>query len=209
MNKLFTMKMNRVSLSKKKVEMPDTYTSDILRTRFNAFMLEVETTKAIRDKTALPIRCQNPPEDITENIVKFVIRNFEGDNNCMWAKSIGKKGDLISGSVQKEVKAFMSSAPCTFGPRKVFDVIYFLDIRAITDDVLEVWRVNLTSESPEWKNMKINATETFADQCNQRRRPHIPWEDIRSQIADHCTSLYRGSFEGIFTAVAPVVEPLA
>jgi len=202
-------KMDQAPAKPKKVEMPDTYTADILRTRFNAFKLEVATTKSIRDATGLPIRCQNPPEDITENIVKFIIRNYEGDTTCEWAKCVGKKGDLVSGALQKEVKAFMSPGPSSFGPRKVFDVIYFLDIRNIVEDELEVWRVNLTNESPEWKNMKMNATETFADQCAQGRRPHISWDAILPQIRDHCTSLYRGPFEGIFTEVVPVAEPPA
>ena len=202
MDKEPTMKTN---VSK----MTDNYTEDILRTRFNTFKTEVATTKAIRDTTGMPIRCQNPPEDITENVVKFAIRNFEGDAHCEWAKCLGRKGDLVSGSLQKEVKAFMSPGPSSFGPRKVFDAIYFLDMRNLMDDRLEVWKVNLTHESPEWKNMKMNATETFADQCAQGRRPHIPWDSILPQIRDHCTLLYSGAFEGIFTATAQGAVPPA
>lgn len=191
-------------------KMTDNYTPQILRRRYNAFKLEVATTKEIRETIGLPIRCQNPPEDITENIVKFVIHKYEGDRDCQWAKSLGRKGDLVSGSLQKEVKAFMSPGPSSFGPHKVFDAIYFLDIRGMVDDHIVVWKVNLTNESPEWKNMKVNATQTFADQCAQGRRPHISWDLIRPQITDHCMILYEGPFEGIFTQVmAPGAEPLA
>lgn len=189
--------------------MIDNYTSEILRRRFNAFKIEVATTKTIVATTGLPIRCQNPPEDITENIVKFVCHNYEGDKSCEWAKAVGRKGDLVSGSIQKEVKAFMSSGPSSFGPRKVFDAIYFLDIRRLEDDHIVIWKVNLTNESDAWKNIRMNATETFADQCTQGRRPHIAWELLRPQIADHCSILYEGTFEGIFTAKAPPVQQLA
>lgn len=188
----------------------DNYTPTILRARYSAFKMEVATTRAIRTETGLPIRCQNPPEDITENIVKFVIRNYEGDPNCEWAKCLGKKGDLVSGSRQLEAKAFMSPGPSSFGPRKVFDAIYFNDLIGIMEDNIKVWKVNLTNEASEWKNMKVNATETFADQCAQGRRPHIGWDAIHPQISNHCTLLYQGPFEGIFTpAVAPVAEQLA
>jgi hypothetical protein len=190
-------------------KMTDNYTPDILRRRYNAFKLEVATTKEIRESTGIPIRSQNPPEDITENIVKNVIHKFEGDTACRWAKSVGCKGDLVSGSIRKEVKAFMSPGPSSFGPRKEFDDIYFLDIRRLVDDHIVVHKVNLTNESPEWRNMRVNANETFADQCAQGRRPHIAWDAIHPQIADHCVILYEGPFEGIFREVAPVAEPLA
>lgn len=204
----YKLKLN-IMKQKDKAPVQDTYTEEILRTRYTTFKAEVATTRAISLTTGLPIRCQNPPEDITENIVKFVIRNFEGDTTCEWAKCVGKKGDLVSGSMQKEIKAFMSSGPSSFGPRKVFDRIYFLDLRSIVEDKLVVWSVNLTNESSAWKNIRMNASETFADQCAQGRRPHISWEAIRPQIADHVTKLYEGSFEGIFTpATVPVSQPV-
>ena len=201
--------------------MTDTYTPDILRRRFNAFKLEVATTKQICESTGLHIRCQNPPEDITENIAKFVIRKCNLGPHCKWAKCVGKEGDLVAGVMDDEsegpihgickieVKAFMSTGPCSFGPRKEFDRICFVDLRNMMEDDIQVWYVNLTNNSHEWKNMKVNKNQTFQDQCAQGRRPHIEWAKIYSQIQDHCVSIYHGTFEGIFTEVAPVDPPLA
>ena len=62
----------------------------------------------------MQIRHQNTPEDITENIVKFIIRKCEQDNTCVWCKGINKKfgltGDLYSQKYNKkmpiEIKSF-------------------------------------------------------------------------------------------------------
>jgi hypothetical protein len=180
----------------------DNYSSDILRQRYNGFkdshinLLEINGTKK------LGIRCQNPPEDITENIVKFIMINYDNDPTCKWAKSVGKNGDLYSEKYSAdsppEVKAFMSNGPCSFGPTKKFGVIYFLDMRLCIKDTLICWRVNVSDESPEWRQMKMNKNQTYEQQCNEKRRPHISWDNIHSQISEKCVKVYEGTFEGIF-----------
>ena len=180
----------------------DKYTPEILQQRYNDYKHSVETTEQIIKATGLPIRHQNPPEDITENIVKFLIYYYESDHSVKWAKAIGLNGDLASEKYDHEypieIKAFTSDGPSSFGPKKKFGVIYFLDMRGWLNNVFILWKVNVSSNSPEWKQMKMNKTQTNEEQCDAGRRPHISWDNIYSQIKDQCVKVYEGTFENIF-----------
>lgn len=181
----------------------DKYTPIILRQRYYFFKnAYIELSKLITT-TQLPIRHQNPPEDITENIAKFIIRNYDNDISCKWAKEIGLNGDLYSNKYDSksllEVKAFISDGPTQFGPKKKFSVLYFLDLRNWISDKIILWRVNLTNESAEIKQIKMNKMQTHENQCDQGRRPRITWDKLYPQISDHCVKIYEGTFENIFT----------
>lgn len=191
-------------------EKEDKYTHDILSKRYNEYRDSYNNTSEIIKTTYLPIRHQNPPEDITENIAKFIIKNYDNDPTCKWAKSIGLTGDLYSEKYTieypAEIKALTSDGPSSFGPDKKFSVIYFLDMRQWLYDIIILWRVNLTSESSEWKGIKMNKTQTFEDQCKEGRRPHIAWDKLYQQISDYCVKVYEGTFEGIFTPQVTVLD---
>ena len=180
-----------------KKPLEDGYTVELLRMRANLYKHKyIETAKMIKE-TGMPIRQENTPEDITENMAKFIIKRQ--DPTIKWAKSIGVKGDLCS-EIQTlpEVKSFISNGPSSFGPKKVFGVIYFLDLRRwIEEDNIVLWKVNLTNESPEWKGLKMNKLQTNEEQCGEKRRPHISWDKIYEQIGVHCEQIYSGTFEDI------------
>jgi hypothetical protein len=206
---------NFSSLKIKKSVQPkkdDKYTSDILRIRYNMYRDNYIKTMGIIKETELPIRHQNPPEDITENIVKFIIINYDNDPSCKWAKGIDMKGDLYSDKypidLLPEVKAFTSGGPSSFGPKKKFGVIYFLDMRLWLNDTFILWKLNLSNESPEWKHIKMNKTQTHEEQCEEGRRPHISWDKIYSQLPDKCIKVYCGNFEGIFIQSLVVSDAL-
>jgi hypothetical protein len=190
---------------KKSIIRTDDYTSDDLRERFTAFKNYVRSYLHLRAHIRKLIRAINIPEDISENIVKFIIRNILGHINCSWCKSLGMSGDLIDVEGGVEVKAFSSPGPSSFGPRKKFDVIYFLDMRNWIDDVIILWKVNLSNESPQWKALKMNKKEDNKTQCDRGVRPHIAWSKIYPQISEHCTKVYEGTFEGIFIPVVKEV----
>ena len=97
-----------------------------------------------------------------------------------------------------EIKALTSDGPSSFGPNKKFGVIYFLDMRDWKNDLFILWRVNVTNESHEWKQIKMNKTQTNGEQCDEKRRPHISWDKIHEQIPDKCEKVYEGTFENIF-----------
>jgi hypothetical protein len=186
--------------------MPDNYSEDILRRRLAIFIEWHNQVIDMNKEFGLCIRNVNVPEDISENIVKFIARNHDDDASCKWAKCLGLNGDLYSNKYPAvsppEVKAFMSDGPSSFGPKKKFGAIYFLDLRELLTDKITLWKIMLTNESQEWKQLKMNKTQTHEEQSNQGRRPHISWDSIYKQIKDKCPDkcekVYEGSFEGIF-----------
>jgi hypothetical protein len=177
----------------------DNYTAEVLSQRYTLYRDFIRGSQDVIGSTRLPIRLANPPEDVTENIVKFIIRNKMGDATCKWAKAVGASGDLVSEMEGlQEVKAFTSDGPCSFGPQKVFDVLYFLDLRRWLDNHIVLWRTDLNNNSSAWKSLKMNKTETNEEQCAQGRRPHIAFEKIYEQISGDCVKVYEGTFEEIF-----------
>lgn len=185
----------------------DRYDKNTLKSRFTNFKnMYISDEQLI--KNGLNIRHQNTPEDITENIVKFIIINHENDTSCVWCKGVDKKyglkGDLFSNKYDKsapiEVKSFTSSGPSQFGPDKKFSVLYFLDLRQWLNDNIILWKVNLNYLSDEFKNIKVNKYQTMEEQFLEGRRPHISWDNIHPQICDFCEKIYEGTFEDIFTS---------
>lgn len=183
----------------------DMYHENILKSRFANFKnMYISDEQLIRN--GLPIRHQNTPEDITENITKFIIRRYENDTSCVWCKGVDKKyglsGDLFSNKYEKsapiEVKSFTSNGPSQFGPDKKFGVLYFLDLRQWLNDKIILWKVNLNYLSDEFKNIKVNKSQTMGEQLLEGRRPHISWDNIHPQISEFCEKIYEGTFEGIF-----------
>lgn len=173
----------------------DNYTQDVLIQQYNLFKQFVEgrikTTKQLQVKVRLP----GMPEDISENIIKFILHNKLNDTTSSW----NCKGDLISEKEGKqECKCFTSNGPPSFTPSSEWDIIYFLDARNWLDDKFILYKVSLKRTSNEWKNIKVNKTSTFADQCAQGRRPRITWESLYPQITNYCTKIYEGTFNDIF-----------
>jgi hypothetical protein len=183
----------------------DKYDKNILTKRFENFKNSYISDEELIH-TGLPIRHQNTPEDITENITKFIIRKYENDESCVWCKGIDKKygltGDLYSNNYDKmspiEVKSFTSNGPSQFGPDKKFGVLYFLDLRKWLNNEIILWKVNLSYLSEEFKNIKVNKQQTLGQQLLEGRRPHISWEKIYPQITEFCEKIYEGTFENIF-----------
>lgn len=175
---------------------------DRLIERFNKFKENyLYEEELIKNK--YPIRHQNMPEDISENIAKFIIRKIENDNSCIWCKGYNKTltGDLFSINLNKtiEIKSFTSNGPSQFGPGKKFDELYFLDLRnLIKNDKITLWKTNLNDLSTDFTNIKINKNETLGQQLEQKRRPHINWDRIYPQIKDSCEKIYDNSFDNIF-----------
>ena len=183
----------------------DKYDKEILIKRFEFFKNMYISNKELI-KSGLPLRNQNTPEDITENITKFIIRKYENDNSCVWCKGLDKKlgitGDLYSNKYDKntpiEVKSFTSNGPSQFGPDKKFGVLYFLDLRNMLNNEFILYKINLNYLSSEFQNIKVNKRQTMQEQMNEGRRPHISWDNIFPQISGFYEKIYSGSFENIF-----------
>jgi hypothetical protein len=185
-----------IKVVSEQVCMTEKYTSEILKKYFYAHKNGVETFNAIHAESGVEVRSSSIPEHISENIIKQIIRNKLNDPSCTWDC---KKGDLHSLKENKqECKCFTSKGPTSFSPSSDWDVIYFLDARNWENNIFVLYRITLKKTSEEWKNIKINKTQTFEDQCKQGRRPRINWDGLYPQIASFCSKVYEGTFENIF-----------
>lgn len=182
-----------------KLEAIDTYTESILRERYKDFHNNYMNTYQMKTNYELPIRQPNMPEDISENIAKFIIRSKE-HKNVKWSKIVGKPGDLYACDKEKhlEIKTFMSDGPITFGPTEAWDEIYFLDARNIMESTFTLYLLPYSNISTLWKNIKVNNTDTFEKQADEKRRPRQNWESIKSQLSDNIEKIFEGVFDDIF-----------
>lgn len=174
----------------------DTYTKDLLHEQYTIHKSYVNSRINTTNKIGINVRLPSIPEDISENIVKHIIHNKLNDKSSRWDC---KKGDLQSQKEGKqECKCFTSNGPPSFTPSSDWDIIYFLDARNWLSDTFILYRIPLKRTSNEWKNIKVNKTQTFEDQCKQGRRPRITWEALYPQISQYCVKVYEGKFEDIF-----------
>jgi len=183
-----------------KVEMSkDSYTKDLLKEQYALHKAYVNGRISTTKKIGVRVRLPCIPEDISENIVKFILHNKVKDTTSRWDC---KKGDLQSEKEGKqECKCFTSDGPPSFTPSSDWDVIYFLDARNWLNDKFILYRVLLKRTSSEWKNIKVNKTQTFEDQTKQGRRPRIIWESLQPQISSYCNKVYDGTFDDIFNYI--------
>jgi hypothetical protein len=178
----------------------DNITSEILDELFAKHKDYVSALIEQKKKYKIDIRLPNMPEYISENIAKFLIRNKLNDKTCVWSKGSNNKrsGDLYSDKEKiQEVKAFTSTGPISFGPTEKWNVLYFLDMTKWLDDKIILYQVNLSNDSTEWKNIKINSKETFEVQAKLGLRPRINWDGLSKQLKNK-VEVYRGSFKDIF-----------
>lgn len=174
--------------------MNDIYTVSILKQRFDEYKNYVYSINHYEH--SLNIRKPIFPEDISENIIKFIIHNVLGDKTSSWYCNTGDLYSSIEGI--QECKCFTSNAPISFSPSSKWDVIYFLDARNWLSDYFILYKANISNNNIVWSNIKINQNETFKNHSDMKRRPRISWRLLYPQIHKYCSIVYQGSFEDIF-----------
>lgn len=136
------------------------------------------------------IRISNFPSHISENIAKFAIFKKYGIMPT-WDTD---KGDLINRRIRCEVKGSidLSNGPSSFGPTEEWDYIYFVDGIENHNKRYRVYEVKLSNKSEKWRNIKVNKTQTYMEQCLEKRRPRIVFKKIKSQIEKHIAIIFDG-----------------
>jgi len=168
----------------------DKYNKNVLQIHWNIHKKYVNDTINLNTSFGLKIRLPNIPETISQNIIKYILHK-EGDMTC---SSECKTGDLISCIVGKiECKCFTSDGPISFGPTENWNEIYFLDMRNWLKDEIKLYKVSIDNKCEKWKNLQISKSETYYDQCKQKRRPRIGWKSLQPQITDNCKLIFDGS----------------
>jgi hypothetical protein len=128
-------------------------------------------------------RMPNFPDEISENLVRLIIKRKTGLMPDWKQNSVGnskKCGDLYCDGKKFEVKCFTSSGPSSFGPTETWSEIYFLDARDYLNKCFKCYRILLNET--EFGTIKINSTQTYHDQCLQKRRPRISFDQLIKQL---------------------------
>lgn len=174
----------------------DAYTADVVQSQYQIYKQYALSREQVSREARVHIRMPGIPEDISENIIKFILNRHRADQtrwDCttgdLWSEREGKQ----------ECKCFTSDGPSSFTPTTVWDVIYFLDARQWRADQFTLHRVSLSNQSDTWKNIKVNKTQTFFDHTQNGRRPRISWTHLFPQIQDHCEQVFQGSLKDIFS----------
>jgi hypothetical protein len=171
----------------------DKYTKEILKQHYEMHKNYVISRKNSSKLLNINFRLPCIPEDISENMIKFIIHK-NGDVTSSW----NCKGDLLSSIEGKqECKCFTSTGPISFTPSSEWDSIYFLDATEWLNDCFKLYKFPYKRTSDEWKNIKVNKNQTFEDQSLQGRRPRINWSGLYPQIKEKCSLIFEGSFDDI------------
>jgi hypothetical protein len=164
-------------------------------------------------------RSINLPQEVTENLAIHIIRRVE-KVNVKWCKTAQPpipgdayrdnycrvKLNYIDDDVHtvisvmrqiNEIKFFSSSGPCSFGPTEKWDIIYFLDGLDYKQFNFKLYKFRLANVSEEWKNLKVNRTETFRDQASVGRRPRMSFDKIKDQLIEHCELIWQGNVKDL------------
>ena len=173
----------------------DGMTFELLNTCIDNYIDTIQQEKKINQVLkSKKIRLSNFPSHISENIAKFAIFN---KYKIMPNWDI-KKGDLLMDKLinplRFEIKGSidLSNGPPTFGPKESWNYIYFIDGKENDIKKYKVYEVKLSNNSDIWRNIKINNSQTFFDQCNQGRRPRINFTNLQSQLGDKCKLIFYG-----------------
>jgi len=178
------------------MKMEDKFTKIILEKLFINHIKYCNTKKEIYKELKIKQRIPNFPEDISENIVKFIIEKYLHIKTTWFCKT----GDLQYDDKKIEVKCFCSIGPSSFGPNEKWNEIYFLDATNFLNKNFKCYKINLSSDNDIWKKIKVNKTQTFEEQCNQKRRPRITFKELYKQIPnEYKQKIYDGSFDNIIS----------
>ena len=138
-------------------------------------------------------RNENFPSDVSENIAKLAIAKKYGIMPC-WDTD---KGDIIINKPhlfkQIEVKGFMSSGPSSFGPKEMWDLLYFVDARDIINKNFKVYEVKLSNKSDIFRKIQLSKKETYGEIADSGRRPRGSFDKIfKPQLTNYCELIFDG-----------------
>ena len=162
----------------------------------------------------------NLPQEITENLIIAILRHVTGID-ARWCKDRNITGDgyvpatnftlefqflkkkvkvvvVYTDFVKLEFKCFTSDGPLSFGPTENWNRIYFLDAIDYRNYQFKLYEVPLSNDSDEWKSLKVNKSQTFEDQADQGRRPRLVFEEIQTQLGEHCKMIWEGDIRNLF-----------
>lgn len=188
------------NLRRKFSTLNDNYTFEILNRCLDKYINDLKFNDEINALLSKKKRRnENFPSDISENIVKFAIFKKNGIMPC-WDTD---KGDIIidkKGVFKRiEVKGFMSSGPSSFGPREMWDLLYFVDGQDILNKNFKVFEVKLSNKNEIFRNIKLSKKETFGNIADAGRRPRGSFYNIfKPELGKYCKLIFDGHISNLF-----------
>lgn len=129
------------------------------------------------------IRMPNFPSEISENIAKYAI--YKKYN--IYPSWDTKVGDLIINNKyickKLEIK---------------WDYIYFVDATKYRKQHFIVYEIKLSNDSAIFSNIKLNKNETYKNQCDQKRRPRICFNELQKQLNKYINVIFNGTINCLF-----------
>lgn len=183
---MLTNVCNQIVASK----LADNYSLDILNKCLDKYISDLNFNKTINMlMSKKKRRNENFPSDISENIAKFAIYKKYGIMPS-WDTD---KGDLIYNKKRFEVKGFISVGPSSFGPKEMWDVLYFVDAIDVLNKNFKVYEIKLSNTSEVFRNIKFNNKETFHQIASSGKRPRAEFHTlIKPQIDNYCKLIFDG-----------------
>ena len=189
-------------LRKKLTKLQDNMTPILLLESLNLYNNIIQTEKKINNSLKnKKIRYSNFPSHISENIVKFVFAKKYGVMPT-WETKVG---DLClfhneTRFIKIEVKGSidLSNGPSSFGPTECWDYLYFVDGVDHEKNFFKVYEIKLSNNSKEWKNIKVSKTDTYENQCFQKRRPRVNFKEIYKQLGENCSLIFNDNILNLF-----------
>lgn len=178
--------LTRKNLRKPKDNMTPEIVEELLDQYNKKLLLNKRINKLLSKKK---IRNENFPSEIQENLVKFCLFKLRKIMPCWDTKC----GDLCFINKKLEVKGFMTNAPSSFGATESWNWIYFVDCKDTLNKHFKIYEIKLSNKSKEWQNLKINKTQTYCDQCKEKRRPRLKFDEIKKQIGEKCQLIFDGN----------------
>lgn len=125
-------------------------------------------------------RILNLPDALSESIVCYELgfgKLLDASVKASLKYSTSFDAFDMSNNKRVQVKCSTSTGPSSFGPKSVWDDIYFLDMwnNGNIDGSYKIYKI----PNEYIYNTKVNKTQKMSDQQNQSRRPRF---DLRSQI---------------------------
>lgn len=174
----------------------DSFTKGMLEGMINTYNnLYVFYCKMNKQLKLKKMRIPNYPSEITENLVKFAIIKKYNVSPC-WDTN---KGDLYLYGKYLEVKGscdLINGGPSSFGPNEEWHRIYFVDAKHSQSKKFKIYEFTISNNNEIWKNIKVNKTQTYFEQCIQKRRPRIKFTELIKQIPSRFINII---FDGYFS----------
>jgi len=189
-------------LTRKKLRKPlDSITFDMIYEELYAYNRYVNHGIEINKKLVgkhKKIRKPNFPSHISENIIKYYLfQKF----NIMPNWGFTKSGDLTFLSKRIEVKAGQLG-PTSFGPKESWDYLYFINCKRHLEFIFEIYFINLKNTDSLFRNLKVNKTTTYHDQCLQGKRPRINFSELRNQLGPkYCQLVFNNHLDKLRPAL--------